>query len=193
MKDEAAERERSIREEVANTVETGAAERIAAAEKAKADAEKGRLAAEAVLTEKLSERGREIEALKEAHVSEINAQREALEKDKITALNAERGGFLKVKMKLEEDLSDVQRRLQQKTAHEHGEGAELELFEVLKAAFEGDRIRRVEKGAEGADIIHEIVEDGTVVGKIVYDRKNQGELEGRNRDKAAQGPDRREG
>jgi hypothetical protein len=49
-------------------------------------------------------------------------------------------------MKLEEDLADVQRKLQQKTANEHGEGAELELFEVLKAAFEGDRIRRVEKG-----------------------------------------------
>ena len=173
MKHDAAEREKSIREEAAKTAEAGAGEKIAAAEKAKADAEQGRLAAEAALTEKLVERGREIEALKEAHAGEINDKREALEKDKITALNAERAGFLKVKMKLEEDLTDVQRKLQQKTAHRHGEGAELELFEVLKAAFEGDRIRRV-KGAEGADIIHEIVEDGNVVGKIVYDRKNRG-------------------
>lgn len=174
MKHDAAEREKSIREKAAKTAEAGAAEKIAAVEKAKADAEQGRLAAEAALTEKLTERGREIEALKEAHAGEINSQREALEKDKITALNAERAGFLKVKMKLEEDLADVQRKLQQKTAHEHGEGAELELFEVLKAAFEGDRIRPVKKGAEGVDIIHEIVEDGKVVGKIVYDSKNRG-------------------
>ena len=63
----------------------------------------------------------EIEALKEAHAGEVNAQREALEKDKIATVNAERAGFLKVRMKFEEDLADMQRRLQQKTAHEHGE------------------------------------------------------------------------
>jgi hypothetical protein len=170
----AAARETTIREEAAKAAEAGAAEKIAAAQKAKAEAEKGRAAAEAALTAKLDQRGREIEALKEAHAGEINAQREALEKDKITALNAERAGFLKVKMKLEEDLTDVQRRLQQKTAHEYGEGAELDLFEVLKAGFQGDRIRRVKKGVAGADIIHEIVEDGKVINKIVYDSKNRG-------------------
>jgi hypothetical protein len=44
----------------------------------------------------------------------------------------------------------------------------------VAVAFEGDRIRRVEKGAEGADIIHEIVEAGKTVGKIIYDSKNRG-------------------
>jgi hypothetical protein len=44
---------------------------------------------------------------------------------------------------------------------------------VLKAAFEKDRIRRVQKGTPGADIIHEVVHNGNVCGKIVYDSKNR--------------------
>ena len=52
------------------------------------------------------------------------------------------------------------RKLEKKTAEELGEGAELDLYEELKALFEGDRIRRVPKGTPGADIVHEIVENG---------------------------------
>jgi hypothetical protein len=90
------------------------------------------------------------------------------------SVNAERAKNLETQMKLEEQLQDMQRRLQKKTADEHGEGAELEMFEELKAAFPDDRIRRVEKGALGADIIHEVMENGQSCGKIVYDRKNRG-------------------
>jgi hypothetical protein len=103
----------------------------------------------------------------------LDSQREILEKDKIAAVNAERAKNLEKQMKLEEQLQDVQRRLQKKPADEHGEGAELELFELLRAAFPDDRIRRVEKGAMGADIVHDVVENGKVCGKIVYDRKNR--------------------
>jgi hypothetical protein len=39
----------------------------------------------------------------------------------------------------------------------------------VAVAFEGHRIRRVEKGAKGTDIIHEIVQAGKTVGK-----KNRG-------------------
>jgi hypothetical protein len=174
MTRDAAAREVTVREETAKAAAAAAAEKIATAENAKAEAENGRAAAEAVLTAKLDERRREIEALKEANASEINAQREALEKDKVAAVNAERANALKVKMKLEEQLGDMQRKLQEKTAHQHGEGSEIEIHDALKAAFEGDRIRRVPKGALGADVIHEVVEGGKVVGKIVYDSKNRG-------------------
>src|SRR5262249_12430612 len=126
------------------------------------------------LAQKLAERAHEMAALKEAHTNEINAQREALENDKVAAVNAERANALNAKMKLEAQLGDMQRKLQEKTAHEHGEGAELDLHDVLKTAFEGDRIRRVPKGTLGADVIHEVVERGKVVGKIVYDSKNRG-------------------
>jgi hypothetical protein len=65
------------------------------------------------------------------------------------------------------------RKLEKRTAEELGEGAELDLYEELKALFEGDRIRRVPKGTPGADIVHEIVENGKVCGKIVYDSKKR--------------------
>jgi hypothetical protein len=63
----------------------------------------------------------------------------------------------------------------------------------VAVAFEGDRIRRVEKGAEGADIIHEIVDAGKTVGKIILRQQEPRQLEERIRDKVVQGPDCREG
>ena len=74
-------------------------------------------------------------------------------------------------MRLEGQLQDMQRQLQKRTADELGEGAELELYDVLKAAFDGDKIRRVQKGTPGADIVHEVVHNGKVCGKIVYDSR----------------------
>jgi hypothetical protein len=116
----------------------------------------------------------QLQGLKEAHASEINQQREALEKDKLKCVNEERAKNLETKMKLEEQLQHMQRQLLKKTADEHGEGAELEMYEELRQAFPDDKIRRVPKGTPGADIVHEIIENGSVCGKIVYDSKNRG-------------------
>jgi len=141
-------------------------DKIADKDKAVADAQANTAEAEGKLS-KLSEQY-------EITLNErLGSQREILEKDKIASVNAERAKNLEMRMKLEEQLQDMQRRLQKKTADEHGEGAELELFELLRAAFPDDRIRRVEKGAMGADIVHDVVENGKVCGKIVYDRKNR--------------------
>lgn len=71
-------------------------------------------------------------------------------------------------------MDEALRKLEQKTANELGEGAEVDLFEELKHLFEGDRIRRVPKGTPGADIVHEVIENGKVCGKIVYDFKKRG-------------------
>ena len=43
----------------------------------------------------------------------------------------------------------------------------------MRTAFEGDRVRRVGKGVNGADVIHEVVHNGKVCGKIIYDAKNR--------------------
>jgi hypothetical protein len=67
----------------------------------------------------------------------------------------------------------MQRKLEGKTANELGEGSEVDLFEQLRAAFETDRIQRVGKGVNGADVIHEVIHNGRVCGKIVYDAKNR--------------------
>jgi hypothetical protein len=166
VKDDAAADALRIRREATEAAEGLVRDKIADKDKAVADAQAKFAEAEGKLS-KLSEQHEK--TLKE----QIDSLREVMEKDKIAAVNAERGTNLETRMKLEEELQDMQRRLQQKTAGEHGEGAELELFELLRATFPDDRIRRVEKGAMGADIVHDVVENGKVCGKIVYDRKNR--------------------
>ena len=94
---------------------------------------------------------------------------EDLQREKDTQVLAEKAKVLK----LQSELADMQRKLEGKSANELGEGSEIDLFEELRTAFEGDRIRRVGKGINGADVIHEIVHNGKVCGKIIYDSKNR--------------------
>ena len=113
------------------------------------------------------------EAAVENRVAEVQEgmqrQKEDLQREKDAAVLAEKAKVLK----LQSDLQDLQRKLEGKTAHELGEGSEVDLFEQLKAAFEGDRIQRVPKGVNGADVIHDVIHNGRVCGKIIYDAKNR--------------------
>lgn len=156
---EAAAKEAAIREEVMKAAQTALAPRIAEADRAKLAAEQQlqsvKASHEAVLTQRLQE------------------QRSALEQAKTEAVNAERSKAFNEKLKVEEKLQEVQRKLQQKTADELGEGAEVDLFEALKAEFPGDQISRVNKGTPGADIIQDVVHDGIICGRIIYDSKNR--------------------
>jgi hypothetical protein len=101
-----------------------------------------------------------------------------LEKAKTVAVLAEQAKAFEERQKLQEKVQGLQKQLENKTAQELGEGPEVDLFEQLKAAFEGDRLRRVLKGAQGADVIHEIVHKGQVCGKIIYDSKNRNAWKG---------------
>jgi hypothetical protein len=136
----------------------------------------------------------EQEAAVQKRVGEIQdgllRQKEDLQREKEAAVLAEKAKVLK----LTSELQDMQRKLEGKTANELGEGSEIDLFEQLKAAFDGDRIQRVGKGVNGADVIHEVIHNGRVCGKIVYDAKNrnawQNEFVTKLRaDKIAQGAD----
>jgi hypothetical protein len=136
----------------------------------------------------------EQQAAVEKRVTEIAEtlarQKEDMQREKETAVLAEKAKVLK----LTSELADLQRKLEGKSAHELGEGSELDLFEQLRAAFEGDRIQRVPKGVNGADVIHEVVHNGRACGKIVYDAKNRdawqnGFATKLNADKLAQGAD----
>ena len=113
------------------------------------------------------------EAAVEKRVAEVQAglqrQKEDLQREKDTAVLAEKAKVLK----LQSELADMQRKLEGKSAHELGEGSEIDLFEQLRTAFETDRIQRVPKGVNGADVIHEVVHNGKVCGKIIYDAKNR--------------------
>ena len=116
------------------------------------------------------------EALQAEHEKVVSTRvqevREAMETAKTDALNAERANHFDEKQKLMGKLETLTRQLENKTADELGEGAEVNLFEVLKREFEGDRIDRIRKGVSGADIIHTVVHNGQECGKIIYDSKN---------------------
>lgn len=115
----------------------------------------------------------QVATLTAAQQARLDEQRLALEKDKTDAVNAEKAKAFDDKLKLENQLKDMARQLEKKTADELGEGAEVRLLEELKAQFEGDTFTHVGKGNPGADIIHEVVHKGKVCGKIVYDSKNR--------------------
>jgi hypothetical protein len=136
----------------------------------------------------------EQQAAVEKRVAEVQEtlmrQKEDLQREKEAAVLAEKAKVLK----LTSELADMQRKLEGKTAHELGEGSELDLFEQLRSTFASDRIQRVPKGVNGADVIHEVVHNGRVCGKIVYDAKNRDAWQNTfavklNTDKLAQGAD----
>jgi hypothetical protein len=131
-----------------------------------AEAEKGRKRAEGQL--------QVVTANQEAALNRrLLEQRDLMEKAKTDAVNAERAKNFSEKLKFEEKLQQIQRQLQSKTADELGEGAELDLLEVLKEGFPEDDIQRVGKGKEGADIIQTVKDSGRECGCIVYDSKNR--------------------
>jgi hypothetical protein len=161
----ATDREQEIRAEVKTSVEAAARERISIAEQAKADAEAKAAAAETA--------AKNLEETREAQLNErLQEQREALDADKMAAINLERSTMFEERQKWTNKVQELQRALEKKTAEELGEGAEINLFEALKAEFEGDRIVRVTKGQQGADILHTVVHNGQDCGTIIYDSKN---------------------
>jgi hypothetical protein len=115
----------------------------------------------------------EQQAVIDARVAEFSDGLERLKADlqreKESAVLAEKAKVLK----LQTELQDMQRKLEGKSAHELGEGSEVDLFQELRAAFELDRIQRVPKGVNGADVIQEVVHNGKVCGKIIFDAKNR--------------------
>jgi hypothetical protein len=106
----------------------------------------------------------------ELHVEERTA---TLKEEKDAAILAERTRSFEETQALRQKLEDLTRKLEGKSAHELGEGSEIDLFEQLRDAFQEDRIQRVPKGVNGADVIHEVVHNGRVCGKIIYDAKNR--------------------
>jgi hypothetical protein len=103
----------------------------------------------------------------------LQDQAELIEREKQEAVNAVNAKHFEETQRLTGKLEDLTGQLERKTANELDEGAEIDLFESLKREFEGDLIKRVSKGAAGADIIHDVVHGGKVCGRIVYDAKNR--------------------
>ena len=177
VKREAALKEAVVREEGLKAGQAAAQEQIAAltqtntelqaaAQERLGEAEREKAAALA--------RYQELQASQETIIGQrVNEAREALEKAKTEAVNAVKAEHFTEKQNLTGKLEELTRRLEKKSAEERGEGAEINLFEALKQAFPRDNIKRVGKGAQGADIIHEFVHNNKVCGRIVYDCKDR--------------------
>lgn len=163
--------------------EIEAAERRAAAAIAAAR-EEAQAAAETALQSRLDQieadkltLQTEMRAMKERHealiAERILLAREAHEKEKLAAVQAEQTKAFEEKQKLQTKIAEMQRQLENKTAQDLGDGPEVDLFELLKAEFPEDRIARVEKGAAGADVLHDVYHNGRLCGRIAYDSKNR--------------------
>jgi len=165
MKQEAAARETLIRQEAINSTQAAMQEKLAKAEQAKVEADIQTAAAQ-----------QQILSLQNTHATQLaerlQEQREALERAQSAVINAEKSAAFEEKMKLSAKVEDLQRTLDKKTAEELGEGAEINLYEVLKKEFEGDRIERINRGQPGADIRHVVINNGKECGTIIYDSKN---------------------
>lgn len=179
LESEATAQERIKAAETASQTAIGQLQaKLAAAEEAKTSVAadlNAKIATEAIAKQAAQQ---EVAALKRGQEETIAARvleaREALEKDKSEALQAKDKLHFDERQRWQKEVDDLKRKLDSQKSGELGEGAEIKLYDVLKEAFPDDRIRRVEKGAPGADIIHEVMLNGKVAGTIVYDSKNRG-------------------
>jgi len=110
----------------------------------------------------------------------VRVAREAAEKKLADAIATEKSRASIERIKLTEQLAELKRRLENKTADEIGSGAELDLFQALFQEFGGaDKINRVPRGRNGADIIHDVCESGHVISRIIYDSKARAKWQNR--------------
>jgi hypothetical protein len=149
--------------------ETRLRETLAAQETAVAEASRKAEEAEAKLVAETEKHNALMEAI-------LKEQRDVLEKAKEDAVNAERAKAFEETQKLTNKVTDLQRALENKTAEELGEGAEIDLLEALKKEFPEDDIRRIPKGTPGADILHVVMLNGKKCGTIIYDSKNHNQF-----------------
>lgn len=105
---------------------------------------------------------------------ELRKQRESLDKAKQQALARKDADSFREREKLLKTNDRLRRQLENKTANERGEGAEIDLYDALRDAFDDDKLKRIGKGEPGADIWHDVKHGGRVCGRIVYDSKDHG-------------------
>ena len=70
-------------------------------------------------------------------------QRQTLDKTKDDEVNRAKAEEFEKNQKLEKTVNELRRQLAQKSSNELGEGAELDLYQELRNAFEDDRIKRI--------------------------------------------------
>jgi hypothetical protein len=106
-------------------------------------------------------------------LKELKKQREALEKDHDSIILKKQAEFNRERDGWQKKLKEMERKVQKNTANQLGDGAELDLYETLREAFTDDRVTRVPRGQNGADVHHEVRYKGQRCGLIMIDSKNR--------------------
>jgi len=116
---------------------------------------------------------RALDEAQRKHQQDLQNQRLSLEKGHNQALLKQQAESNRLREAQQKKLKELEQQLQRKTAHDIGEGAEVDVFDALRDAFQGDLINRMQKVDGGADILHQISYKGEICGRIVYDSKNR--------------------
>jgi hypothetical protein len=156
--------ETSKLEELRQLARAELSEAVEEAQVAKREAEARATRLEEDFAERLKENQADAEAKVEA--AETRARQEAE-----TALYKDIHEKDKKLEAAQKTIEDLQKKLEGKPAHELGGFQEDDLVRMLVAEFPRDRIRRIPQRA-GADIEHEVFQDGESCGVIVYESKN---------------------
>ena len=153
------------REAGAKEAEKGFKKQLAEAEKKAADADRKVEAAKAEIERRLEKQS--TAAVQQAvRESEKRADKEKTEREK------DRLRHEAEKQRLQTQLDSLSRKLEGQTGEELGEDGERDLAVLLRQEFPGDRVERIPRGHKGADILHHVIDQGKVCGKIVYESKN---------------------
>jgi hypothetical protein len=136
------------------------------------------MAREALLRKELEAEAKErakrmMEEAQRKYQQDLQKQRLSLEKNYNQALLKQQAESNRLREDQQKKLKELEQKIQRKTAYDIGEGAEVEVFDALRNAFQGDLINRIPKVDGGADIMHQVSYKGEVCGRIVYDSKNR--------------------
>lgn len=102
----------------------------------------------------------------------VDAERQRIEAGNAEAFRLREAEWRKKIDDAQKANEDLKRKLEQGSQQLQGEVLELEIEELLAAAFPFDAIEPVRKGARGADVIQTVrLRSGAVCGRIVWESK----------------------
>jgi hypothetical protein len=133
----------------------------------KAETEKAR-EIERIRRESEKREGRAVRMAAQMAAKQSRTEIEKLE----AARQKDRARYETDRARLQAQLDQLSRKLEKQSAEQLGAEAELDLLSELRSAFPGDDIKPIRRGAKGADIIHDVVEESKRVGRIVWESKN---------------------
>jgi hypothetical protein len=118
---------------------------------------------------------REVELAKQQaekqRAKDLSEMRAILQKDRDDTILKKEAQFARERESLQKKISEMNRRIGKKSAGELAEGAELDLYEELRASFPDDAIARIGRGKAAGTILQDVRYRGKSVGKVLVDAK----------------------